>query len=175
MPYVIPLEISMRPGLKHILIAILFVGVALALLYPIRGMFPPFYYAQYNSVKDKLEAIEGLQIKDSWQHEDIRLEDCGFDVEIGDRNASLTFTDHQDWVALFTKIDGIRISMDGQQRLVTCKQMKSAGLEIDGLRDVLENLGSVLEFCSNQKSPVLVPDAEYDYWDHLNYAQIKFL
>jgi len=59
MPYVIPLEISMRPGLKHILIAILFVGVALALLYPIRGMFPPFYYAQYNSVKDKLEAIEG--------------------------------------------------------------------------------------------------------------------
>jgi hypothetical protein len=64
--------------------------------------------------------------------------------------------------------------MDGQQRLVTCKQMKSAGLEINGLRDVLENLGSVIEFCSNQKNPILLPNAEYDYWSHLGYAQIKF-
>ena len=164
----------MRPELKHILIAILFAGVALALLYPIRGMFPPLYYAQYNSVKDKLEAIEGLQIKDSWQHEDIRLEDCGFAVEIDDRNASLAFTDHQDWVALFDKIDGIRIPVDGHQRLVTCEQMNSVGIKIDGLSDILVNLGSVIEFCSDQKNPLLVPDAEYDYWDHLNYAQIQF-
>ena len=52
--------------------------------------------------------------------------------------------------------------------------MKSAGLEIDGLSDVLENLGSVIEFCSDQANPIFVPDAEYDYWDHLNYAQINF-
>ncbi|MBT3570120.1 MAG: hypothetical protein HN494_14805 [Opitutae bacterium] len=165
---------NIRPSRKHILIAIGFLSVALAALYPIRGMFPPFYYEQYNTVKDRLETIEGLQIRDSWQHKDIRLEDCGFDVAIDDRNASLTFVDHQDWVALFLKIDGIRISMDGQQRLVTCEQMKSAGLEIDGLSDVLENLGSVIEFCSDQANPILVPDAEYDYWDHLNYAQINF-
>ncbi len=165
----------MEPRWKYILITVAFVSVALAVLYPIRGFFPPFYDAQYNAVKDRLETIEDLQILDFWQHKDTRLEDCGFDVSIDDRNASLTFTDHQDWVALFTKIDGIRISMDGQQRLVTCKQMKSAGMEIDGLRDVLENLGSVIEFCSNQKNPILVPDAEYDYWSHLDYAQIKFL
>ena len=164
----------MRPGLKHILIAILFVGVALALLYPIRAMFPLFYYEQYHIVKDRLETIEGLQIRDSWQHKDIRLEDCGFDVAIDDRKASLTFVDHQDWVALFLEIEGIRIPMDGHQRLVTCKQMKSAGMEIDSLSDILENLGSVIEFCSNQTQAILVPNAEYDYWDHLNYAQIQF-
>ena len=160
---------------KHILITVAFVSVTLTLLYPIRGVFPPFYYEQYNGVLAKLEVIEDLQIKDSWQHKDIRLEDCGFDVSIDDRNASLTFTDHQDWVALFDQIDGIHIPMDGHQRLVTHEQMKSAGMEIDSLSDILENLGSVIEFFSNQKNPILVPDAEYDYWDHLNYAQVEFL
>ena len=161
--------------MKILLITIAFVGLALASLYPIRGMFPPFYYEQYNTVKDRLETIEGLRIRDSWQHKDIVLEDCGFEVSIDDQNASLTFTDHQDWVALFDKIDGIRIPVDGHQRLVTREQMNSAGLEIDGLSDILENLGSVIEFCSDQANPVLVPDPQYDYRAHLNYAQIKFL
>ena len=161
--------------MKKILITIAFVGLALATLYPIRGMFPPFYYQEFNAVQMRLGNIDGLQIRDSWQHKDIVLEDCGFDVSIDDRNASLAFTDHQDWVALFGKIDGIRIPVDGHQRLVTCKQMKSAGIKIDGLREILENLGAVIEFCSDQKNPILVPDAQYDYRDHLNYAQIKFL
>ena len=160
--------------MKKLLITIAFVGLALAVLYPFRGIFPPLYYAQYNAVEDRLETIEGLQIRDSWQHEDIRLEDCGFDVSIDGRNASLTFTDHQDWVALFDKMDGIRIPMDSHQRLVTCEQMNSAGLEIDGLSDILENLAAVIEFCSDQANPDLVPDVQYDYWDHLNYAQINF-
>ena len=161
--------------MKKILITIAFVGLALATLYPIRGMFPPFYYQEFNAVQKRLGNIDGLQIRDSWQHKDIVLEDCGFDVSIHDRNASLTFTDHQDWVALFENIDGIRIPVDGHQRLVTCEQMKSAGIKIDGLSDILVNLGSVIEFCSDQKNPILVPDGQYDYRDHLNYAQIKFL
>ena len=161
--------------MKKILITIAFVGLALATLYPIRGMFPPFYYQEFNAVQKRLGNIDGLQIRDSWQHKDIVLEDCGFDVSIDDRNASLTFIDHQDWVALFENIDGIRIPVDGHQRLVTCEQMKSAGIKIDGLSDILVNLGSVIEFCSDQKNPILVPDGQYDYRDHLNYAQIKFL
>ena len=164
----------MKPRWKSILIILTFVVVTLAVLYPIRGMFPPLYYTQYNAVQDRLETIEGLQIRDFWQHKDIVLEDCGFDVSIDDRNASLTFTDHQDWVGLFDKMDGIRIPVDGHQRLVACEQMNSAGLEIDGLSDILENLGSVIEFCSDQKNPVLMPDAQYDYRNHLNYARIQF-
>ena len=165
----------MKPRWKNILITLTFVGFTLAVLYPIRGMFPPLYYAQYNAVQDRLETIEGLQIRDFWQHKDIVLEDCGFDVSIDDRNASLTFTDHQDWVGLFDKMDGIRIPVDGHQRLATCEQMNSAGIKIDGLSDILVNLGAVIEFCSDQKNPILVPDGQYDYRDHLNYAQIKFL
>ena len=161
--------------MNKLLITIAFVGLALAALYPIRGMFPPFYYQEFNAVRNKLVNIDGLQIRDSWQHKDIVLEDCGFDVSIHDRNASLAFTDHQDWVALFDKIDGIRIPVDGHQRLVTCEQMKSAGIKINGLSDILENLGAVIEFCSDQANPVLVPDPQYDYRAHSNYAQIKFL
>jgi len=160
--------------MKYFPITVAFVGLALAALYPVRGMFPPFYYQEFNAVRNRLDDIEGLRIRDSWQHKDIRLEDCGFKIEIDDRNASLTFIDHQDWVALFDKIDGIRIPVDGHQRLVTCEQMNSAGMKIDGLSDILENLDSVIEFCSDQKNPVLVPDAQYDYWDHLNYARIQF-
>ena len=88
--------------MKKLLITIAFVGLALASLYPIRGMFPPFYYQEFNAVQNRLD-------------------------------------------------------------------------NIDGLRDVLENLAVVIEFCSDQKNAILVPDAQYDYWDHLNYAQIKFL
>ena len=161
--------------MKKLLITIAFVGLALVALYPIRGMFPPFYYQEFNAVQKRLGNIDGLQIRDSWQHKDIVLEDCGFDVSIDNRNASLTFTDHQDWVALFDNIDGIRIPVDGHQRLVACEQMNSAGIKIDGLRDILENLGLVIEFCLDQANPVLVPDVQYDYWDHLKYVQIKFL
>jgi hypothetical protein len=161
--------------MNKLLITIAFVGLALATLYPIRGMFPTFYYQEFNAVQKRLGNIDGLRIRDSWQHKDMRLEDCGFDVSIDDRNASLTFTDHQDWVALFEKIDGIRIPVDGHQRLVTREQMNSAGIKIDGLRDILENLGLVIEFCLDQANPVLVPDLQYDYRAHLNYAQIKFL
>ena len=161
--------------MKKLLISVAFVGLALATLYPFRGLFPPFYYAQFNDVRNRLHEIEGLTIKDYWQHKDIRLEDCGYDVEIGGRQVSLTFSDHQDWVALFDKMDGIRIPRDGHQRLVTCEQMNSAGIKIDGLSDILENIGSVIEFCSDQANLNLVSDEQYDYRDHLNYAVIEFL
>jgi hypothetical protein len=164
----------MRFGLKHILIVTAFVAVLLALFAPIRGMFPPFYYEQYNAVKNRLDAVDGLEIRDTWQHKDIVLEDCGFEITVNGQNASLTFVDHQDWVALFSKIEGIRIPLNGHQRLVTCEQLKSAGIEINGLADVLENLESVIRFCSNHTETTNVPDAEYEYRDYLKYAKIRF-
>ncbi len=165
---------SMRYGLKQILVAIAFVAIALALLAPFRGMFPPFYYAQYNSAKNKLDTIDGLQILDSWQHKDIYLEDCGFDIKIDAQDAAITFVDHQDWVGLFGKIDGIRIPMKGHQRLVTREQLKSAGIEINGLTDVLKNLRSVIKFCSIQTEPTFVSNSEYDYRNYLKYVEIRF-
>ena len=67
--------------MKKLLIAVAFVGLALATLYPF-AEFSSLYYAQFNDVRDRLHEIEGLKIKDYWQHKDLRLEDCGFDVEI---------------------------------------------------------------------------------------------
>ena len=40
--------------MNKLLITITFVGLALAALYPIRGMFPPFYYQEFNAVRNKL-------------------------------------------------------------------------------------------------------------------------
>ena len=164
----------MRFSIKYILIVFVFVAVALTLLAPIRGMFPPFYYEQYNTVKSRLEAVDGLKIRDTWQHEDMVLEDCGFEINVDGQNASLIFVDQQDWVALFNKIDGIRIPANDHQRVVTCEQLKSAGIEIDGLTDVLSNLESVVEFCSNQTETTVVPNAEYDYQKYLKHVSIQF-
>ena len=60
--------------MKKLLITVAFVGLALAALYPNRGMFPPFYYQEFNAVQNRLDDIDGLRIRDSWQHKDIRLE-----------------------------------------------------------------------------------------------------
>ena len=171
---IIRLRFSMQFGIKYILIVFVFVAVALTLLAPIRGMFPPFYYEQYNTVKSRLEAVDGLKIRDTWQHEDMVLEDCGFEINVDGQNASLIFVDQQDWVALFNKIDGIRIPANDHQRVVACEQLKSAGIEIDGLTDVLSNLESVMEFCSNQTETTVVPNAEYDYQKYLKHVSIQF-
>ena len=160
--------------MKKLLIAVAFVGFALAVLYPVRGIFPPFYYAQFNDVRDRLHEIEGLKIKDFWQHKDIRLEDCGFDVEIGGRQVSLTFSDHQDWVDLFDKFDGFYMSEPDQQIVFTKKQMNASGLRINGLKDLLQNLDAVHTFSLKDAEPKAVSNDEYDYRDFLNYVLLKF-
>jgi hypothetical protein len=143
-------------------------------LYPFRGIFPPFYYAQFNDLRDRLHEIEGLKIKDFWQHKDMRLEDCGFDIEIGGRQVSLTFSDHQDWVGLFDEFDGVYISKPDQQIVITKKQMNAAGLKIKGLEDLLLNLEAVFKFCSKDAVPKVIQNTEYKYEDFLGYALIKF-
>jgi hypothetical protein len=158
---------------KPVVAVLLFISVG-GLLYSFRGLFPPFYYAQFNDVRDRLHEIEGLKIKDFWQHKDIRLEDCGFDVEIGGRQVSLTFSDHQEWVGLFDKFDGFYMSEPDQQIVITKKQMNAAGLKIKGLEDLLLNLEAVFKFCSKDAVPKVIQNTEYKYEDFLGYALIKF-
>ena len=142
-------------------------------LYPFRGIFPPFYYAQFNDVRDRLHEIEGLEIKDYWQHKDMRLEDCGFDVEIGGRQVSLTFSDNQDWVGLFDEFDGIYMSKPDQQPVISREQMNAAGLQIKGLEDLLQNLEAVFKFCSKDAVPKIIENIDCKYEDFLGYALIK--
>jgi hypothetical protein len=121
-----------------------------------------------------LHEIEGLEIKDFWQHKDIRLEDCGFDVKIGVTKVSLTFSDQQDWVGLFDEFDGVYMSKPDQQIVITKKQMNAAGLKIKGLEDLLLNLEAVFKFCSKDAVPKVIQNTEYKYEDFLGYALIKF-
>ena len=143
-------------------------------LYPFRGIFPPFYYAQFNDVRARLHEIEGLEIKDFWQHKDMRLEDCGFDLEIDGREVSLTFSDHQDWVGLFDEFDGIYMSMPNQQIVNSKEQMNAAGLQIKGLEDLLQNLEVVHAFWMKNAKPRIVPNGEYDNQNFLNYVLVNF-
>ena len=170
-----PVVLSLKPLLmyKPVVAVLLFISVG-GLLYPFRGLFPPFYYAQFNDVRDRLHEIEGLKIKDYWQHKDIRLEDCGFDVEIGGRQVSLTFSDHQEWVGLFDKFDGFYMSEPDQQIVITKKQMNASGIKINGLGDLLQNLDAVHAFMLKDAEPKAVSNDEYDYRDFLNYALLKF-
>jgi hypothetical protein len=158
---------------KPVVAVLIFISVG-GLLYPFRGIFPSFYYSQFNDVRDRLHEIEGLEIKDFWQHKDIRLEDCGFDVKIGGMNVSLTFSDQQDWVGLFDEFDGVYMSKPDQQIVITKKQMNAAGLKIKGLEDLLLNLEAVFKFCSKDAVPKVIQNTEYKYEDFLGYALIKF-
>ena len=151
--------------MKKLLIAVAFVGFALAVLYPFRGIFPPFYYAEFNDVRDRLHEIEGLKIKDYWQHKDMRLEDCGFDVEIRGRQVSLTFSDHQDWVGLFDEFDGIYMSKPDQQVVISREQMNAAGLQIKGLEDLLQNLEAVHTFWTKNAIPKIIQNIDCNYED----------
>ena len=143
-------------------------------LYPFRGIFPPFYYADFNDVRDRLHEIEGLEIKDYWQHKDMRLEDCGFDVEIGGKQVSLIFSDHQDWVGLFDEFDGIYIPKPDQQSIISKEHMNAAGLQIKGFEDQLLNLETVFKFCSKDAVPKIIKNIDCKYEDFLGYALIKF-
>jgi hypothetical protein len=160
--------------MKKLLITVAFIGFALATLYPFRGIFPPIYYAQFNDVRNHLHEIEGLKIKNYWQHKDMRLEDCGFDVEIGGRQVSLTFSDHQDWVGLFDEFDGIYMSKPDQQLVISREQMNAAGLQIKGLEDLLQNLEVVHAFWMKNAKPRIVPNGEYDNQNFLNYVLVNF-
>ena len=170
-----PVVLSLKPLFmyKPVVAVLLFISVG-GLLYPFRGLFPPFYYAQFNDVRDRLHEIEGLKIKDFWQHKDIRLEDCGFDVEIGGRQVSLTFSDHQDWVGLFDEFDGIYMSKPNQQLVISREQMNAAGLRINGLKDLLQNLDAVHAFILKDAEPKALSNDEYDYRNFLNYALLRF-
>ena len=94
-----------------------------------------------------------MQILHSWQHRDVTLEDCGFDIRIEQVSASVTFHDDQDWIDLFHRIDGVWYHMDNADVFISRNHLVHAGLDIDGLTDVLQNLKRVLSICENAHGP----------------------
>ena len=135
---------QMRYNLRHLLLLTAVVAFLLVILLPFCGLYPPFYYEEYNGVKRRLKALPNLEVISSWQHGAITLEDCGFDIKIKDASVSITFVDHQDWIGLFERIDGVYYSTDDAKVFLSRKHLSDAGIEIAGLTDVLEHLTRVM-------------------------------
>ena len=133
-------------------LAILFFAVSYFVL---PCWFPPFYYAEFNAVKQSFEAIEGVEILDDWQHHDISLEDCGFTVSFrGQEPVQIDFYENDDWGEPFELIDGYSISSYrnratgkyDEMAYVSSKSLKEAGISASNLREFFENQERVIEF-----------------------------
>lgn len=64
-------------------VAVIVVTAALAFLLHIGAIYTPWkvgYWGKYNQVRAVIAQIDGLQIIDTWTHQDITLEDFGFTV-----------------------------------------------------------------------------------------------
>ena len=134
---------SMKFDLKK-----LFIVVSLAaVLFAVPGILHVLYYAQYNAVVSRLEAVSGLTITSSWKHEDMSLEDCGFTVESSGANARLVFWDGQDWRGLFRYVDGICFEHQNSRRMISCEELHAAGIDAENLTELLEQLPEVLDYC----------------------------
>ena len=137
----------MQYSLRGLLVAVGVFAVFSALLRPFLGLFPPFYYAEFRAVQERLSQIPDLEFVNSWKHEDLALEGCGFVVTVKScPRVRVDFHDYQDfWGSLFDDIDGI-IFLDGSGRRswVSRKRLRDAGLPVNGLADVLVHLNEVL-------------------------------
>jgi hypothetical protein len=66
------------------------------------------------------------------------------------------------------------MSEPDQQIVFTKKQMNAAGLRINGLEDLLQNLDAVHAFILKDAEPKALSNDEYDYRHFLNYALLRF-
>ena len=130
----------MQFSIKSLFVCLAIVSLVLVLLAPIRGVFPYFYYEQFNKVERNLKAIDGLVIRSSWQHKDMTLEDCGFSITCDGVNASLLFSDHQDWGELFDEFDGVILTKGNQTRYVSKTCFRDLEIDVQGLNDALKQL-----------------------------------
>jgi len=117
--------------------------------------FPPFYYAEFNAVKKNFEAIEGVEILDSWQHHDISLEDCGFKVSYRSQEpVQIDFYENDDWNDPFELVDGFTISAYRNRATgkydeiihVSSKSLKKKGVSVSNLSEFLENQDRIVNF-----------------------------
>jgi hypothetical protein len=125
------------------------------------GLFPPFYYADFDRARDQMSAIPGVQIIDDWQHHDVTLEDCGFTVRANDSEpVRIDFHEGEDWEMPFKRVDGIIVSYpynprtnDYERVSFSARQLEDRGIDATNLGTVLQNVGSLLKFAEPRQVP----------------------
>ena len=125
-------------------------GVAYFLL---PGLFPPFYFADFNKARDRIAGIPGVKIIDHWQHHDLTLEDCGFTLRVNDSEpVRVDFHDGDDWSLPFRRVDGVIVSYpynpetnDYEEVSFTARQLSDLGVDATNLSSVLQDIGELLD------------------------------
>ena len=101
-----------------------------------------------------MELLPDTKIVDSWRHEDITLEDLGFDLKVREcQPIRLDFYEGGDWYRDFGAIDGIIFSKpynpatsDYETRRVSCDELARAGIRVRNLTDIISQLEAVLVY-----------------------------
>ena len=113
------------------------------------SQLPWIYYYHYNRVRERLEAIPGIQITDARRHEDVTLEDCWYRFRYGQsEEVELFLGESSDWDSPFdNEFDGIIFyrpygsSTDGyERRIVSRARLAEWGITFHRLQDLVPQL-----------------------------------
>ena len=111
------------------------------------------YYAEFNAVREQLEAIPDVTIVNTWQHKDLTLEDCGVTLKVRECPLiQINFYEGGDWETAFQEIQGIRATRKtGDSESVvymSTHDFQNAGLHITNLVEMISHLEQVLDALS---------------------------
>jgi hypothetical protein len=143
------------------------------------SQFPPIYYADYNTIRARIEKIPYVEIINVWMNENISLEDFSFTLQKPScPPVALTF--HQlhgaRWRYNFQSIDGVILFKTGdkqrEKKQLSRQELLDANLPINNLNDVIEHLEPLLAYLDSQapiedEGGIQGADAAYA---HLTYA-----
>jgi len=145
-----------RKATRKVFIAIALVCLFVASPFAVLALYqsPFVYYRHFHRIKAKLEVLPDTKIVDSWRHEDITLEDFGFDLRIRQcPPIRLDFYEGGDWYRGFGAIDGIIFSKpynpatnDYETTPISCDELARAGIGVRNLTDVVSHLEAVLVY-----------------------------
>ncbi len=149
-------NVKERSAKRGVFIAVVIVGLLVASPFALIAIYssPFVYYRHFNRVKARLEVLPDTKIVDSWRHEDITLEDFGFDLKVREcQPIRLNFYEGGDWYRDFGAIDGIIFSKpynpatnDYETTRVSREEFALAGIQIHGLADIVSQLEAVLAY-----------------------------
>ena len=137
-------ERKSRPWLVKTLLVVLVV-VSCPAVYVLISQIPFVYYWHFNHIKSLVETLPDTKIIDFWRHEDISLEDFGFELQIRQNQPiRLDFYEGEDWYRNFKKIHGILFSKpynpasnNYETTPVSRKELARAGIRVSNLADVI--------------------------------------
>ncbi|RUL84978.1 hypothetical protein [Tautonia sociabilis] len=135
-----PVAVALGLASVPLLAFLCLVGVLFVMSTPARSD------AEYHALGRRLADLPGVTVVDSWAHEDLTLEDCGFTLQVRDcPPVRVDFFDGHDWSGQFRSIDGVVVRKRNRPDLrLPVDDLAARGLPIRNLADVLARLEDLL-------------------------------